>query len=100
MLQENMRIQSTTLGFEDHGFFTFNLDLRSAGSGQGFGNFILDAGCTFKALTTLLKVVGVESWEQLPGKYVRVQRVTEYGLIRGIGNIIEDKWFHMNEMLS
>lgn len=38
----------------------------------------------------ILQVVGVDSWEDLPGCYVRVLRKNSYGAIEGIQNILDD----------
>lgn len=38
----NAKIRHTMLGIEDHGIFTFVLDLDYGGSGQGAGMYCLD----------------------------------------------------------
>jgi hypothetical protein len=50
-------------------------------------------------IARVLDVVGVDSWEELPGKHIRVDH-DEWGPIHRIGNIIEDKWFDPNEDLK
>lgn len=101
---KNARIASTTLGYEDHGILTFNLDLHGASWSQGFGGWPLDrwdaaqkqrvgqAGA-IERIAVVLKVVGVDSWEQLEGKLVRVRWDTdESDAISAIGNIVDDTW--------
>ncbi len=104
---ENGIIERTMLGYEDHGILIFSLTLKFAGTGQGFGGWCLD-GVPRKqepgaqreptvfcgaAVAGLLRAVGVDSWEKLKGAHVRVRRDDDYGPIRAIGHIIEDKWF-------
>ena len=86
----NARIESTMLGNEDHGIPTCYLTCRFGCATQGFGGYDLrHYGLTF--ITEVLRVVGVSQWEDLRGKVVRIKRSD--GLIRAIGNIIEDVWY-------
>lgn len=41
----------------------------------------------------IMNVVGVEEWESLKGKYVRVATKGWGNPIKIIGNLIEDRWF-------
>ena len=100
----NAKIESTHLGFEDHGIMTFWITLNYGGSHQGFGGYALDNPQDGKRVPTvlvghavqrILKVVGVSKWEDLKGKYVRVKR-TEVGAT-AIGNILENEWFDPSE---
>lgn len=102
---KNAKIVSTMLGREDHGIMTAFIHLDYGGSGQGFGGYGFDNpktpgdykagrigtvyGCEF--IRRVLEVVGVEKWEDLPGKYVRV--VADWGHVHRIGHITDDKWF-------
>lgn len=88
----NAKIESTMLGFEDRGIMTWFLTLDFGGTGQGFGGYALGGATTDFAIKRILKVVGVEKWEDLKGKYIRVKREPR-GLIKSIGNLLEDKWF-------
>lgn len=114
MKERNAKIIGTTLGIEDHGIMTATITLDYGGSCQGFGGYCLDEpvkdkrgrhtgrrgtayGCEFIRRT--LEVVGVESWEHLKGKHVRVRVEDHYnGLILAIGNIVEDNWFSPKEL--
>lgn len=104
---ENARIESTFLGREDHGILTFFLQLEYKGAGQGFGNYGLDTyeetkkrriGTAFgmEAIAQVLQVVGVEKWEDLPGKYVRSEHNGTY--IKRIGHITKDVWLDLKEL--
>jgi hypothetical protein len=92
---KNAKIDSTTLGFEDHGIFTAFLHLNYGGSAQGFGGYSYQGLMSYKFLDGVLKTVGVDNWEDLPGKYIRV-KCTRTKVVE-IGNIIEDKWFNPEE---
>ena len=102
---KNAKIASTMLGVEDHGILTCWLYLEYDGGGQGFGGYSLDTpdkarthefrrvGCAWgmEFINRILAVVGVEKWEQLPGKHIRVK--AEHSKVHAIGNIIKDNWF-------
>jgi hypothetical protein len=93
--EENGKIESTHLGPEDHGIPTWWLMLTFRGSGQGFGGYDLRVYGT-GILMKILSVVGVEKWENLPNRHLRVRRNNE-GLIVAIGHIVEDRWLDMDE---
>lgn len=107
----NARISSTMLGIEDHGIMTFMISLDYGGMAQGYGGYAMDSynpttkkriGSSFgiEAIRFILETVGVDRWENLLGKYVRVERGDNYGKIIAIGNIIEDKWCNMEYIIS
>ena len=97
----NALITATTLDFT--GIMTAWIHLDYGGSGQGFGGYGLDSydeikkervahkACGF-FIMRVLETVGAEKWEDLPGKYVRVEK--DWGKVYRIGNILEDKWFN------
>ena len=112
---KNARIESTTLGFEDHGIFTYWVMLDFGGSGQGFGGYGLDEprtdgagkylgrrgtvyGCD--AIIRLLEVLGVESWEKLKGTPVRVKGGGLFGntAIEAIGHYLKDEWLNLKTL--
>lgn len=86
MTTENARIKSTILGYDD-GHFTLWLVLDFGGAAQSFGGYALK---NVSFIADILEVVGVKTWEDLPNKYVRVQR--DDTRITAIGNILFDKW--------
>jgi hypothetical protein len=93
--EQNARVDSVSLGSDDHGGITCWLHLEyTRGTSQGFGGYDLRWwGGYF--IQRVLEVVGEEFWEKLPGKVVRVR--TEDGgsgqKIVAIGNATEDEWF-------
>jgi hypothetical protein len=91
---ENARIESTHLGFEDHGIFSLNVAFTGPGWGQGTGHLFADKG-TSDLIKPIIRAVGVEKWEDLPGKNCRIRRSSQLGRIEAIGNLMEDKWFEL-----
>ena len=96
MEAKNAKISSTMLGFEDHGIFTFTLFLDYGGAGQGYGNFSLGGTFTDAAIREVLNTVGVKTWEDLPGKVVRVQ--ANHSEVSKLGNYLTDKWLDLAEL--
>lgn len=102
---KNAKIVSTNLGFEDHGIFTAHIRLAGDGWGVTVGGYSLD-GPTFGSqemaekcagfIPEILRVVGVDKWEDLPGKYIRIES-ERIGPVSKIGNITEDKWLDFDE---
>lgn len=90
---ENARIVSTFLGIEDHGIFIAVLHLDYGSTRQGFGTHDLEyEDYQIGYLRLILEVVGVEKWEDLPGKYIRADH--DRTKVYGIGNIIDNKMFY------
>lgn len=87
----NAVIKSARLGFEDHGILTFAITVDHEYGTQAFGNYNL-TNAQMKVISRILKAVGVNSWEELKGKYVRIKISDSY--IKGIGHIInKHDWF-------
>jgi len=103
---KNALIESTMLGWEDHGILTAYVTLNYGGSGQAFGGWALDnpvkdasdkfigrfgtaEGMQFVERT--MKAIGATSWEKLKGLHCRVEVID--GRIARIGHIIRDDWF-------
>jgi len=106
--EKNATIKSTFLGIEDHGFFTFYLHLDYGGSGQGAGGYVLDVSADNKNQSTdaklakslriiekILKIVGVEEWEQLPGRYIKVK--ADHNRVYAVQNILGGEWLDFDE---
>ena len=107
METQNGRITSTMLGIEDHGILTCMVMIEWKGGGCGFGGYAFDHsdgertigsafGCEFIRKT--LEAVGVDKWEDLKGKYVRVEHGGLGGTILRIGHIVEDRWFNPKDI--
>ena len=93
-MKGNAIIESTKLGYEDHGMLTCFLNLKQKASGQGFGGYRLDAPKGWSIYTDfwvkrILETVGVENWEDLEGKHIKVFGES-FGAIEGIGHITDE----------
>lgn len=98
----NAKIESVSLGYENHGLLTISIVLDYGGSSQGFGGYNMSHNGEYlmKWVRGILDTVGVESWEKLKGKMIRVQRADGWnGKIIAIGNILEDKWFNPKDLI-
>ena len=98
----NARITSTMLGKEDHGIMTFFLFVEFGGCGCGIGGYAL-SGFTPKgleAITKICEIVGVDKWEDLPNKYIRIKDNGWGSTIDEIGNLMEEKWFNIREFFK
>lgn len=105
---KNARIRSTMLGREDHGLMTFMIYITADGFTCGVGGYCLDdfdpatqtrvfRAESMEAISKVLEVVGVDKWEDLPGKYIRFEDNGRSSTVTKIGNIIEEKWFDLKE---
>lgn len=96
----NARISSTFLGIEDHGCFTcdIGIDYGSGTETQIFGGYSLSKEFGINFLRGILETVGVEKWEDLKGKLIRIKE--EDLRVVAIGNILEDVWFDPKKMFK
>ena len=109
---KNARITKTMLGREDHGIMTFMIFIEfDKCVACGVGGYALDQyddelktrvchPIGLEAISKILDVVGVEKWEDLPGKYIRFEDNGWGSTVDAIGNIIEDKWINLREFFS
>lgn len=107
----NALIENVSLSMEDHGALCYYLTLRMNGCGCGYGGHVIGKGYLgakefqgyekgTEALMRIMDVVGVHRWEDITGKYVRVELPGWGGIVDRIGNIIEDKWFSQKEFFG
>lgn len=108
---KNAKIRSTMLGREDHGIMTFMIYINADGFTCGVGGYGLDEfdsatqtrvfrAESMEAISKVLEVVGVDKWEDLPGKYIRFEDNGWGSTVTKIGNIIKDKWFDLEEFFG
>lgn len=101
--KKNAIIENAIIDIGERGLLTAWIYLKYDGGGQGFGGYALHLPSDWKNgkqkmpfaghfLTRVLQVVGVDKWEQLPGKAVRV--VASDSDVSAIGNIIKEDWFN------
>ena len=98
----NAVVTKTTLGIEDHGCLSSFIYVdRQGGCSQGFGGWALHLPPSFTHhelksvaghfICRVLDVCGVESWDKVAGKAVRI--CEKGGRLVAIGHIINDDWF-------
>lgn len=108
---ENAKISSASITMEDHGCVTFwvyiEMDCGSCDiGGYCIGHGYLGAdhfdgdGLGIEAMARIMDTVGVDKWEDLKGKYIRVVNEGWGKSINKIGNIIKDKWFDIDKFFK
>lgn len=97
---QNAKITGTMLGIEDHGIFTSFVHLEWPSGGIGVGGYVLGGKSGIKFIEETLRVIGVDKWEDLKGKYCRVKLGGLGEPAIAIGHIIEDKWLNPKEFFK
>lgn len=109
---KNAIIESTMLGREDHGIMTWMIFIKfDKCVSCGVGGYALDSydsdtdtricvAESMESIAKILDVVGVNKWEDLPGKYIRFEDNGWGSTVTKIGNIIDDKWFDLKEFFG
>ncbi|HFI2431994.1 TPA: hypothetical protein ACGO1Y_001272 [Streptococcus suis] len=107
---ENVKITKTFFGREDHGILTCYLTVEGDGFGVSIGGYCLDKyeknkrkrvayHQSFELIDRILEVVGVSTWEDLPGKHIRIESDGLGSRVTKIGNIIKDDWLDFDTFL-
>ena len=108
---ENAKIEKVSITMEDHGCLTFYVNLKGNAWCTAFGGYCIGKGYLgaeeftsengggLVAMMRIMDTVGVHRWEDLAGKYIRVE-TRGWDSIKKIGNIIEDKWFDIEEFFK
>lgn len=101
---QNARIVSVDLSMADHGCLTFEMTLEGNGWCVTYGNRVLGKGHVdadefeggaqgIEYIMRIMDVVGVDYFNDMKGKYVRVVTKGWGDTTNVIGNIIQNKWF-------
>lgn len=106
----NAQITHADIFIEDHDILTFTLTIRSsAGWSTHIGSFYLDwtnkggervpAPYTSTIVRSILETVGVRSWNDLVGKYIRIDDNNKYNsTVTKIANLMEDNWIDLRTL--
>ena len=109
---KNVKITNVSLTMADHGCLTFHLTLEGDGWGINYGgyciglgflgsdSFTAENGSGLVAIMKIMDTVGVERWEDLKDKYIRIVDEGWCSSVKKIGNIIENKWFDIDEFFK
>ena len=103
---ENALITNVDLSMADHGCLTLVMTLEGVGWGVVYGGYCLGKGylgadddffdgsaAGMEYLIRIMDTVGVEKFQDLKGKYIRVATKGWGDPVKIIGNVIKDKWF-------
>ena len=103
---ENALITNVDLSMADHGCLTLAMTLEGGGWGVVYGGYCLGKGylgadddffdgsaAGMEYLIRIMDTVGVEKFQDLKGKYIRIATKRWCDSVKIIGNIINDKWF-------
>ena len=107
----NAEITGATISMADHGCLTFDLFIKTASFEVAFGGYCnghgyfgadyWDSSGTFGvALMKIMDTVGVERWEDLKGKHIRIVDDGWGSKITKIGHFMKDKWFDLDEFFK
>ena len=108
---KNALITKTFLGREEHGLFTCYLTVKGDGFGVSLGGYCLDSyderkgkrvaiHKSLELIDRILEVVGVDNWEELPGKYIRVETEGFGSKVTKMGNLIKDEWLDFDSFFK
>lgn len=103
---KNALITNVDISMADHGCLTLAMTLEGGGWGVVYGGYCLGKGylgadddffngsaAGMEYLMRIMDTVGVEKFQDLRGKYIRVATKGLGSSVKIIGNIIHDKWF-------
>lgn len=104
----NAKITSVDLDMRDHGIMKLSMAIEGRGWGCIYGGYYLGQGYLgsdefdgsakgMESIMRIMDVVGVESFNSLKDKYVRVATKGWGDSVKIIGNIIKDQWFDIEE---
>ncbi len=96
---KNAKIVGTTLGTEHHTFsFMLDLEYDGGGSQRAGGICLIDKTGSIcgRMISRIMEVVGVMTWEELPGQPIRVK--AERAKVRAIGHYLDDKWINFADL--
>lgn len=107
----NAKITSADIFIEDHDILTFAIGIEtSAGWSTSIGCFYLDwtkdeervpAPYTSKVIRAILETVGVRSWNDLVGKYIRIDDNDRHNsAITKIANLMKDNWIDLRALME
>lgn len=108
---ENAEIINVDLSMQDHGCFVLNLVLKGSCWSVVYGGYCIGNGFLgadkfegspkgIEYLMRIMDVVGVETFNDMVGKYVRVATKGWGDSVKIIGNILKDHWFDAEEFFK
>ena len=108
----NAKITSTSITMAEHGCLTFWVTVEGGGWGVSIGGYSIGHGYLgadkfhgygpgLEAMMRIMDVVGVDKWEDLKDKYIRVE-IDGWtgGTVKKFGHITNNKWFDIDEFFK
>lgn len=93
----NAQIKATKLGFIANGICSFDLILDiQGGGGVAVGGWALNGSYGMNVIKRILEVVGVDTWEELEGKYIRIKDIHLDDRVTSIGNLMKEEWINFD----
>lgn len=107
----NAEIKDVDLSMADHSVLTLEMTLEGNGWGVVYGGYVLGHGYLgakefdgsakgLESIMRIMDVVGVERFNDIQGKYIRVATKGWGSSVKIIGNLIKDKWFDIDEFFK
>lgn len=115
---KNAKITDVKLFIEDHDILTFDIFFDLGCAWCALGGYALDqafrinksdGGWEYErksspagldCMRRIMEVVGVKSWDELKGKYIRYEDNGWGSRVTKIGNIMEDKWIDVADFMK
>lgn len=108
---ENAKIISADISMEDHGVLCTYLTVEGNGWGVTLGGYVIGKGYLgakefigyskgTEEIMRIMDTVGVSNWNDIAGKYIRVELGSLGETIHKFGHIIEDKWYDYKALLD
>lgn len=107
----NAEIKNVDLSMADHDVLTLQMTLEGDGWGVVYGGYVLGHGYLgaeefdgsakgLESIMRIMDVVGVERFNDMQGKCIRVATKGLGSSVKIIGNLIKDKWFDIDEFFK
>ena len=108
---ENAKITNVSSTMADHGMLIFYITLEGNGWVTNYGGYGIGKGYLgakefsgfdkgLEVMMRIMDVVGVDTWEGLKGKFVRVKKSSLGQPITTIGNLIKNNWFDIKDFFK
>ena len=110
---KNAKITSVDLSMADHGVLCVEITLEGGSWGCVYGGYVLGKGYVdadddyfegdangMESIIRIMDVVGVNRFNDMTNKIVRVATKGWGSIIKIIGNVIEEKWFDIDSFYN
>lgn len=106
-----MVIDHVDISMKDYGVAVLQMGLKGSGYGCVYGGYVLGHGhlgaknfdgsnAGMESILRIMDVVGVDTFTDIKGKYIRAATKGCGDSLKIIGNILEDKWFDIKSFFD